>query len=80
MCHLARRDVDVNEHETLSNITLKAYNIKVNEQCFYYSSTLHSHSSMHVIILIYGSMKGGYYRGCHAGIFSLSLVLCFTGM
>ena len=72
--------MDVNEHERLSNITLKAYNIKVNEQCFYYSSTLYTHSSMHAIILIYPSMKEGYHRGCHAGIFSLFLVLCFTGM
>ena len=61
--------MDVNEHERLSNITLKAYNIKVNEQCFYYSSTLYTHSSMHAIILIYPSMKEGYHRGCHAGIF-----------
>jgi hypothetical protein len=35
--------MDVNEHERLSNFTLRNI-LKVREQRFYYCSTLHSHS------------------------------------
>jgi hypothetical protein len=37
--------MDVNEHERLSNITLKTQ-INVNEQRFYYCSMLHSDSRL----------------------------------
>ena len=38
---LIRKDIDVNEHESISNTTLRPKLIK--EQCFYCRSTFHSH-------------------------------------
>ena len=40
---LKRKDMDVNEHERLSNITLRKTQIKVKDQRFYCCSTFQSH-------------------------------------
>jgi hypothetical protein len=43
---LVKMDMDVNEHERLSNITLKTQ-IQVKEQCFYGCSAFNSHSGIY---------------------------------